>query len=376
VVAVTAPEEPPKQAPKRWWRKRLVLVAGTATAILGAVVNQIAVGGIMGVINGPTLPEELRTLVNQERHDGRVRTADVTVPLAVDRTFRVMVFRATDGNRSDELVITEERGDDLDERLRFEPAPYRRPASGKLVPYRIAVEEVADLVGSRGEEQVLLSFSGAQVYLNHPVVAWWDDIAERVKLDAPLGSDFVVGPADDGAELRGSQVRGIQLVHKLYDKPTVIKDVDGRQPPLRSRGAYSFELVDHRAALMLAAGFVVREDPIVIESDQDSAVATCAFAAAEAAAKGQGFGCVGTALATGPAPGWINVKLWRFDRQGVRPSTTYCGGRRTIVRAARDSAAAGGLRRGVVPFETAAGLNGDGLQHLVDRQLTGMSALC
>jgi hypothetical protein len=368
VVAVTAPEEPPKQAPKRWWRKRLVLVAGTATAILGAVVNQIAVGGIMGVINGPTLPEELRTLVNQERHDGRVRTADVTVPLAVDRTFRVMVFRATDTKRSDELVITEERGDDLDERLRFEPAPYRRPANGKLVPYRIAVEEVADLVGSRGEEQVLLSFSGAQVYLNHPVVAWWDDIAERAKLDAPLGRDFVVGPADGGG--------GLQLVHKLYDKPTLIRDLHGRQPPLRSRGAYSFELVDHSGALMLTAGFVVREDPIPIESDQDAAVAGCTFAAAEAAAKGQPVGCVGTALATGPAPGRINVKLWRFDRQGVRPSTTYCGGRRTIVRAAPDSAAAAGLRRGVVPFETAAGLNGDGLQHLVDRQLTGMSALC
>src|SRR3954453_22661991 len=152
-VVLGVPEEPPKEVPKPWWRKRLVLVTATATAIVGAVINQIAVGGIIGVINGPTLAKELRTLVDQERQDGRVRTADVTVPLAVDRTFRVMVFRATDRKRSDELVITEERGDDLDERLRFEPAPYRRPASGKLVPYRIAVEEVADLVGSRGEEQ-------------------------------------------------------------------------------------------------------------------------------------------------------------------------------------------------------------------------------
>src|SRR3954453_14843159 len=163
-VVLGVPEEPPKEAPKPWWRKRLVLVTATATAILGAVINQIAVGGIMGVINGPTLAKELRTLVNEERQggrtlgkeegqDGRIPHADVTVPLAVDRTFRVMVFRATDRKRSDELVVTEERGDDLDERLRFEPAPYRRPASGKLVPYRIAVEEVADLVGSRGEEQ-------------------------------------------------------------------------------------------------------------------------------------------------------------------------------------------------------------------------------
>jgi hypothetical protein len=361
VVAVAAPEEPPKQPPKKWWRKRLVLIAGTATAIVGAVINQIAVGGIMGVINGPTLAEELRTLVDEERADGRVRTADVTLPLAVDRTFRVMVFRATDRRRSDELVITEQRGDDLDERLRFEPAPAPRGGSGRPVPYRMAVEEVADLVGSRGEEQVLLSLSGPVRYLNYPVVAWWDDIAERVKLDAALDEQVIVGPADRG---------GLRLVRSLYDKPTVIRDIEGREPPLRSVGAYSFALVERRDALLLTAGFVVKETFVPVESDEDSAVAGCLFAAAE------NGGCVGTALMMGTAPGRINVKLWRFDRQGVRPSTTYCGGQRTIVRASPDSAAAARVRRGVVPFETSAGLNGDGLQQLVERQLTGNSALC
>src|SRR3954465_8547777 len=107
-VVLGVPEEPPKEAPKPWWRKRLVLVTATATAILGAVINQIAVGGIMGVINGRALAKELRTLVNEERQDGRKRTADVTVPLAVDRSFRVMVFRATDRNRRHELVLTEQ----------------------------------------------------------------------------------------------------------------------------------------------------------------------------------------------------------------------------------------------------------------------------
>ena len=356
-VAVGASED----APKRAWRKRLLLVVGTATAIIGAVVNQLAVGGIMGVIRGPTLAEELRTLVDDEHRHGRVRTADLTVPLAVDRTFRVMVFRATDRKRSDLVVITEERGDDLDERLRFEPAPAPPRRSGTPEPYRITVQGVADLVGSRGEEQVLLSLSGPDHYLNYPVVAWYDDIAERVRIDAALDEDVIVGPADQG---------GLRLVRRLYGKPTIIPDTAGRQPPLRSSGAYSFALVPRRDALMLTAGFVVREARVQIESDEDSAIAECRFAVAEKR------GCVGTASALGLAPGWLNVKLWRFDRQGVRPSTTYCGGRRTIVRASPDSAAAAGERRGVVPFETAAGLTADALQRLVDRQLTGNSALC
>jgi hypothetical protein len=335
-------------------RRRVWLIAVVAWCfgLMSAVLGGLIVNYLQDRLEGPGLQEELRQYVSDKRAHGKVVVVDRRADIAgLGVPARVLVLRDRRAKQSDELVVLEERGDDLREAFTFQPradvgrfprfeasptAAVRVPDSdgAERIPrsrrdfrpvltsrfryrYLLRYEDAADFTGT-GETQLLFALQGPLSFLRYPMVLSHDPLTGSYKVTPVMPGRVEVSPRPVYSEDDYTHDR-----HLYRRPPQVIRLVGPRQKPIRSAGAHAFALIRAPDGLYLAAAFVVAWGGVGVSPDLDCGL--------DVPPAGGQYGCGGLGERVG-VPKFANMKAWRFEHQGAKPDVVFCDGPATIIR--------------------------------------------
>lgn len=324
--------------------------------VVSAIIVALLVAAVVQLLRGSPPAEQLRRYISSKQADGwqLIVGRQVQLQVAGDRSW-LMVFRDSRGHRSDELDVLTQRSGALRQAFAFQAAP-QRPREARVPPdprhgvFNVRLEAVTDLMGATGAEQALLTLGGPDYHLRYPIILWVDQFSRTVHLSPAFTGGVTIGPRAprvpaqrpgvflDPVPPSRTLLTGFRLVRTLYSMRTRLRDVANREPPIVTLGADSVALLHRDGQVFLAAGFVVAETNRrpAIEQDSDC-IMNNQLDQADLARPGgviTPYSCGTDPQAPHPpVPAYLNMKAWRFDRQGVSPATTFCGGRAFIARA-------------------------------------------
>jgi hypothetical protein len=326
------------------WRWLFAIAKWLAAVLSGVIVALLGPAALDQLKRTPPA-EQLRQYISSKRADGwqLIAGRQVQLQVAGERSW-LLVFRDSRKRRSDQLDVLRRSSGTVRQVFSFEAAPQRPkaarvPSDRSARPFNLRLDAVADLMGATGAEQVLLTLGGPDYHLRYPLVLWVDQFSQSVRLSPAFTGDITIGPRASAPVNRTGQhtLEGVRLMRTLYSMPTRLRDITNREPTIATFGADSVAVLHRDGQVFLAAGFVVAEADHHTDIEPDS---HCIMDNELDLADVKPGTPIPPYLCPGfpqrpfpPAPEYLNIKAWRFNRQGIAPATTFCGGSAFIAKA-------------------------------------------